>query len=260
LDVDRKEFVMIAGRAIGMVWPGAVTPEDLAETQRFVPEGVSLHMAGPVPGDSEPGPEGITVERVAELALNANIAQVAAELLPSGVSSTGYGCTSASYVRGVGGDIEIGERMAQVTGLPATTTSTAMVVALRQMGVKRVAVLSPHIDALNERLGRFLEDSGFQVAGMTGLNKIEGIEDLPPEEIMDIVVDQADRADADGIFVSCTGMRTAAVLDEMERRTGKPVVTALQATVWHLLGLAGARQNAPGLGSLFAKKAGIAEA
>jgi maleate isomerase len=251
---------MMASRAIGLVWPGAVTPEDLAETQRFVPEGVSLHMAGPVPGDSEPGPEGITVERVAELALNPNIAQVAAELVPSGVSSTGYGCTSASYVRGLGGDIEIGERIAQTTALPATTTSTAMVVALRQMRVKRVAVLSPHIDALNERLGRFLEDSGFQVAAMTGLNKIEGIEDLLPEEIMDIVVDQADRADADGIFVSCTGMRTATVLDEMERRSGKPVVSALQATVWHLLGLAGARQNALGLGSLFASKAGVVKA
>ncbi|MDP6064065.1 MAG: aspartate/glutamate racemase family protein [SAR202 cluster bacterium] len=251
---------MIAGCAIGIVWPGVVTPEDLTETQRFVPEGVSLHMAGPVPGDSEPGLEGITVERVVELALNHNIAQVAAELLSSGVSSTGYGCTSASYVRGVGGDIEIGERMAQTTGLPATTTSTAMVVALRQMGVKRVAVLSPHIDALNEHLGHFLEDNGFQVEAMTGLNKIEGIEDLPPEEIMDIVVDQADRPDADGIFVSCTGMRTATVLDEMERRTGKPVVTALQATVWHLLGLAGARQDAPGLGSLFVSKAGVVEA
>ena len=251
---------MIAGRAIGIVWPGVVTPEDLAETQRFVPESVSLHMAGPVPGDGETGPEGITVERVVELALNPNIAHVAADLLPTGVSATGYGCTSGSYVRGVGGDIEIGERMAKTTGLPATTTSTAMVVSLRQMGVKRVAVLSPHIDALNERLGRFLEDSGFQVAAMTGLNKIEGIEDLPPEEIMDIVVGQADRADADGIFISCTSMRTAAVLDEMERRTGKPVVSALQATVWQLLGLAGARQEAPGLGSLFASKAEVAEA
>ena len=251
---------MRAGRAIGIVWPGVVTPEDLAETQRFVPEGVSLHMAGPVPGDGETGPEGITVERVSELPVNPNLEKVAADLVPTGVSSTGYACTSGSYVRGVGGDTDIGARMAEATGLPATTTSTAMVVALRQLGVERVAVLSPHIDALNERLGRFLEDSGFAVVAMTGLNKLEGIEDLPPEEIRDLVVDQADRAEADGIFVSCTGMRTATVLDEMERRTGKPVVTALQATVWHLLGLAGARQDAPGLGSLFASKAEVAEA
>ena len=251
---------MQAGRAIGVVWPGAVTPGDLAETQRFVPEGVSLHMAGPVPGDGETGPEGITVERVAELPVNPNLEKVAAELVPTGVGATGYACTSGSYVRGVGGDTDIVTRMAEATGLPATTTSTAMVAALRQLGIGRVAVLSPHIDALNERLGRFLEDSGFSVVAMTGLNKLEGIEDLPPEEIRDIVVDRADRADADGIFVSCTGMRTATVLDEMERRTGKAVVSALQATVWHLLGLAGARQVLNGRGVLFSSKAGGAEA
>lgn len=62
------------------------------------------------------------------------------------------------------------------------------------------------------------------------------------------------------IFVSCTSMRSATVLDEMERRTGKCVVTALQPTVWHLLGLAGALRDVPGLGSLFALKAGVAEA
>ncbi len=37
-------------------------------------------------------------------------------------------------------------------------------------------------------------------------------------------------------------------------------VVVLQATVWHLLGLAGALRDVPGLGSLFALKAGVAEA
>lgn len=242
---------MQIARGIGIVWPGPVTPADVEETIRFVPAGVLLHMLATA-NESEPAePEEITLQRVLRLPGDTNIEEAAKELAPMGVAAIGYGCTSASYVRGVGGDTDIAERIAGATGLPATTTSTASVAALRHLGVSRVAVLSPHIDALNERLRLFLEDSGFGVVGMNGLNMPGGIEQLPPETIRDLVVDDVDRSDADGVFVSCTGMRTASVIDEIERKIGKPVVTALQATVWDLLRLAGVRRVLPAMGRLY---------
>ena len=235
-------------RSIGIVWPERYSQEDLDEVRRFIPDGTTLHMVGT--GPETGSQDDITLERVLSLAAGSNIEDSARQLVPLGVSAVAYACTSASYARGVGGDTEISRRMADATGLPATTTTSAAVEALRHLGVTRVAVLSPHVDLLNMRLETFLEDSGFPVARMVGLNRRGEIDQISPQSISEIVESDVDRPDADGVFISCTSMRTASVVDALEQAIGKPVVTANQATAWQVLCLAGAARPMSGLGRL----------
>ncbi len=248
---------MYAKRTIGFLWPGPAVPGDTEEVTCFIPDGVNWHLVGTPPHGPAGAPPAITRELLYAIAENSNIETTATELVPLGVQAIGYGCTSASYVRGVGGDTDICTRISSETSLPSTTTSTAAVKALNQLGVRRVAVLSPHIDELNERLRKFLEGNGLEVVHLRGLNKLRGIENIPQEEIHELVVHLVDRADADGIFISCTGMRTSNVLDRLEDATGKPVVSALQATIWETLRLANAPYEQPGIGSLFRAQASI---
>ena len=242
---------MSSSTSIGIVWPGPATPEDIAEARRFMPSGVGLHMVGTRPPADADLAVGITIERLLRMPGDSNIEDAAVELLPMGAAAIVYGCTSASYIRGVGGDTDIADRINAVTGLPATTTSGAAVSALRRLGVRRVSVLSPHVDELNERLHRFLTDSGFEVVHLRGLNKLSAIEDIPQEDIRQLVLQLVDRPDADGIFVSCTGMRTSSILDSLESDTGKPVVSAMQASVWDVMLKAGFTPDVAGVGSLF---------
>ena len=175
---------MSSAQTIGFVWPGPPSAGDHEETRQFVPDGVAFHIQGTKRSREADSPAGgITLERLLLLPADSNIEEAGVELVPFGVSAIGYGCTSASYVRGVGGDTDISDRIAAATGLPATTTSSAAVEALRSLGVKRVSVLSPHVDELNVRLRGFLEDSGFEVVHMRGLNKLSGIEHIPQEDI-----------------------------------------------------------------------------
>ena len=194
------------------------------------------------------GPEDITLERVLRNhSTPAPIVEAAEGLVPLGVSAIGYACTSGSYVRSIQGAAEISEGISTATGLPAVTTSGAMAKGLKYLGLRRIAVLSPHLDDLNERLDRFLVESGFEVAAMRGLNVRQNIEGIPPSEIRDAIVYELDTHAADGVFVSCTSMRTAGIIDDMESSIGKPVVTANQATVWELLGQAGLGVSGPGM-------------
>ncbi len=215
---------------IGLIWPGPVGPGEVEETERFLPPGVTVRYSA-TNGEDEP----ITLERLIRMAESADIEKAAGVFGPSEVDVVAYACTSASYVRGVGGDVEIAERIERETRLPTTTTSTAVTRALRAAAVRRVAILSPHVDELNERLRAFLEQSGFEVVHVRGLNRLRGIEQIPPDEIEELVVRLVDRPDADGVFISCTGMKTAAVIAGLEERIGKPVVSALQATLWDSL-------------------------
>ena len=244
---------MEAGCCVGVVWPGPYTRGDFDEVNRFMPAGVTMRMVEAGSGDQGE----ITLENVLELPENHNIERAANELVPLGVSAIAYACTSGSYVRGVGGDRDIADRISTATGAPATTTSSATISALRELGVTRVAVLSPHVDELNDRLGRFLEDSGFHVVRMKGLNKGGGIDLIAPGTTRETVVREVDCREADGVFISCTSMRTASILEEMERTIDKPVVAATQATAWELLCLAGASERMAGLGRLF-KEVGCA--
>ncbi len=236
---------------VGIVWPEAVQAGHLTELREFVPPGLELDIE---PVDSAPplGDDGITLAHVEGIASDPGIGRAAKRLAQRGAQAVAYGCTSGSYVLGPDGDAAIAADMRTAAGVPATTTSTAAVAALRELGVNRVAVLSPHIDALNERLRAYLEAIGFEVVRMFGLNCRGAIEAIEPAETGELVTSRVDTPAAEAVFISCTGLRTAAILDDLEAAIAKPIVTANQATLWHVARLAGAPATTPARGRLLA--------
>jgi len=81
-----------------------------------------------------------------------------------------------------------------------------------------------------------LEGHGFQVVSMKGLgikNNRE-IAALDPE-IVYRFAKSVDVAGADGIFISCTNLKTVEVIEKLEKHVRKPVVTSNQATFWAAL-------------------------
>ncbi len=236
---------------IGIVWPEAVQARHLAELELFVPPSLELDIE---PAESAPelGPEGITLAHVERLARDPGIGHAARRLAQRGAQAVAYGCTTGSYVLGPDGDAAIVADMRTAAGVPATTTSTAAVAAMRELGMRRLAVLSPHVDALNERLRAYLEASGFAVVNMVGLNQRGDIEAIEPDATRDLVTSRVDTPAAEAIFISCTGLRMAAIIDELEQSLSKPVVTANQATLWRLAKLADAPSTTPSRGRLLA--------
>ena len=236
---------------IGIVWPETLQARHLTELELFVPPSIELDIE---PAESAPelGPEGITLAHVEGLARDPGIGRAARRLAQRGAQAVAYGCTSGSYVLGPEGDAAIVADMRNAAGVPATTTSTAATAALRELGVRSVAVLSPHVDALNERLRAYLQASGFAVVSMVGLNRRGNIEAIEPDETHDLVASSVDMPEAEAIFISCTGLRTAAIIDELEQALAKPVVTANQATLWRLAQLADAPSTTPARGRLLA--------
>ena len=60
--------------------------------------------------------------------------------------------------------------------------------------------------------------------------------------------------DVDAIFVSCTSLRVAEAVAELERRAGVPVTSSNHAMAWHCLRLAGIEDEAPEAGRLFEQR------
>ncbi len=236
---------------IGAIYPNdAWVDEDVRrlidEFRCFLPDGVEMVTAGTmVPNQETSAEQGIW------LAENGDIEEAARRLMRYSPDCFAYFCTTASFVRGMEYDEEISDRVTQATGLPATTTSTAMVKALKALGVKRVALASPYMPDVEVAFVTFLEGHGFEVVNSAALNLPEGHSIVPPERIRN-AAEEADRPRAEAVFVGCTGQRLGRLLDDMEARLGKPVLSANQVTVWHALQLVGCDPVVAGRGSLFA--------
>jgi maleate cis-trans isomerase len=162
-----------------------------------------------------------------------------------------YLCTAASFIRGPGGDEEIVGRLQVAAGVPATTTSTAMLKAFRAMGIGRVAVVAPYPKPVTERLVDFLERSAVKVVQWDTIEcKLAAQRSaITPGDVYRLVR-KNDHPDAEAIFISCTGMPTSYVLDVLEQDLGKPVLSANQVTIWHSLLLSKVRAPMDGLGKL----------
>ena len=62
----------------------------------------------------------------------------------------------------------------------------------------------------------------------------------------------ADHPDAQAVLLPDTALHTIGLLDELDARVGKPVLTANQVSIWQGLRLAGVDARRPGLGAVFA--------
>jgi maleate isomerase len=155
-----------------------------------------------------------------------------------------------SFARGKGYDQEIVDRIQARTGIPATTASSASIKALKKLGLTKLSVGAPYVEALTARLTVFLEENGFQVVNAKSLD-LEWI-GIPSLDTIYRLARQVDRADADGTYIACTGMSTSGITVSLEEDMGKPVVSAIQAVMWESLNLAGVRLRRPDLGCLYA--------
>lgn len=234
---------------------GAIYPDDmwvdediaqmLDEFRRFLPSQVQMVSVRTfVPMQDQHADLGIW------LAENGEIEAAASRLRRYRPNVLAYYCTTVSFIRGVGGDRDIIRRVEERTGTPCTTTTTAVVEALRTLGIRRVAAASPYMPDVSQGLTDYLRACDVDVVSSRPLHLVEDHGLVPPERIR-AAAEAADVPEAEAILISCTGQKTAGFISEMERALGKPVITSNQATSWHALKMMGVEPRLPGRGVLY---------
>ena len=168
-----------------------------------------------------------------------------------------YVDTSITFVRGPGGDTDISGRIHRLLDCPTTVTSTAVVAALQELDVRTVATLTPYGPEVNAALARFFGHHGITVRRVAQLGRSydagytsTDMATIDPEELIDAAVGLSDTRD-DALFISCTALRTLGAIRPIEDRIRKPVITAIQATMWHVQRLADLKPHIPSGGRLF---------
>ncbi|MCP3938766.1 MAG: Asp/Glu racemase [Actinomycetia bacterium] len=215
-----------------------------AEARMFAIDGVDFYHSR-IPNSMDVTPETLTdmEQRL----------PVAAGLLSRdfGFDAIGYGCTSAATLIGTEG-VTAAIQSAH-PGMFCSNPISAAVAAFGSLGAHNIAIVTPYTADVTgpvadrfrlaglqvDAVGSFLEPSDLVVARIS------------PESIADGVRTLVAGADEfDGVFVSCTSLRTLRMIEKLEADIGRPVVSSNLALFWHLLRLAGVDDHLEGLGTL----------
>lgn len=173
--------------------------------------------------------------------------------LAASVNVAVYGCTSATVV--VGEDAVLGSLQAALPGVPGTTPITAALAALEHLGARRIVLLTPYPEPIHRAVADYLIGRGLEIVDQAslGIAVDREITEYRAEGLRARIL-RLDRRGADAIFVSCTSLRIAALIPEIETAGGLPLVTSNQALAWHCLKLAGRPMRLAGFGRLLAPR------
>ncbi len=181
------------------------------------------------------------------------IVPAAEQLAKKGVDAIMVIGTSLTFYRGYEAHARLVERLRAVTGLPVSTMSTAVVEGLRSIGARKIGVCTAYADEVNKRLRAFLTDSGFEVLALEGM----GLEQFgaPSQKSEEDIIALAGRVcaeapGAEGLLISCGGLRTLAVGKTIEESCGVPVVSSMPSALWAALRLVGESGGVAGYGKL----------
>lgn len=190
----------------------------------------------------------MTVENLA--AMENGLVRAARDLLPGAkLDALAFACTSGSIA--IGPDKVITRLSEGQPGVPSTTPITAAVEACRHLNISKLALLTPYRDEVNQPILKFVESSGITVTSMSTFNMDSDIDVgcIPTDAIIQ-AAKKADNDGAEAIFLSCTALRSAECIAELEQTLGKPVLTSNQVMLWRALRLAGYDGAIEGYGKL----------
>ena len=233
-DIEKKQRV-------GLLVPSSNSTQE-PEFTAMLPASVSLHVTRLSLASVDPDS---TLKIVAELEKESK------KLADADVDVIVLAATAPSTRMGRGYDTQLIKRIKDATGKPATTAATAMQEAFAAMNIRRVALAAPWAAQTNTVVAAFLQAHGIEVVSQVamGVMRNNDIGRLTPQTAFDHGL-QADRKEADAVFLACGNWWTASIVERLETATGKPVLTTNNMALWAVLRIIGGHSALPGFGRL----------
>ncbi|MFP1645943.1 ectoine utilization protein EutA [Pontitalea aquivivens] len=172
-------------------------------------------------------------------AMAPDLTEGAALILPGeALDAVVYGCTSASVCIG---DAEVRAQVARgKPGCPVVTPVSAALAGLRALGARRISVLTPYTVETSRPMAAMFEAEGLAIDRFTCLNLTDDREmaRIALDDLVDLAATATDRA-SEALFISCTALRAASVIDRIEAATGLAALSSNYAAAWNVARVCG---------------------
>ncbi len=201
------------------------------EFRRLFPPDRARLFVSRIPSGAELTPDTI--------ATMATTLPAAAQLLPGPVDVVGYACTSGTTLIGAA---RVHDLVAQaVTARAVTDPLSAAMAQCHAMGLRRIGIVSPYIAPVADPIRAAFEAEGIAVSATLSFGEeVEArVARIAPASIAEAARAVARDETLEGIFLSCTNLRTLDILEPLAQELGLPVLSSNQCLAWHMASACG---------------------
>jgi len=180
-----------------------------------------------------------------------DITSVTKEILPGEkLDCVAYGCTSGTVAVGYN---SIKEKINKVKPeAKVTTPITSAVKALKKMNIKNISIFTPYTESINHSVIEYFKDSGINVKALHYLDIASDIDiGKVDSNYLFEVLSNLDLNDSEALFISCTALPALDLIEKLEKKLNKIVLSSNQTLIWETLNLIGNKKSVLGFGKIF---------
>ena len=191
----------------------------------------------------------LTNETLAKMA--DDITDVTKEILPDQkLDCVAYGCTSGTVAAGydsIKEKVNLAKPEAKVT-----TPITGAIKALNKLGINRISIFTPYTKTINDSVVGYFEKENIKVNSLTyfDIDSDLDIGKVDEDHLFD-VLSKIDLVDSEALFVSCTALPVLSIIDKLEKKLNKVVLSSNQSLIWDSLNAINYKEKIDGFGKLF---------
>jgi len=180
-----------------------------------------------------------------------NVTEVSKDILPDEkLDCVVYGCTSGTIASGydsIKNKINLAKPEAKVV-----TPSSAAVNALRKMKVKKISIFTPYSEKLNNDVVDYFKKENFIVTSNSyfDISYDNDIAKVDPDYLFEVIT-KMDLGEAEAVFLSCTNLPALNIVDKLEKKLNKIVLSSNQVLIWDTLQNIKKTEPVNGFGKLF---------
>jgi maleate isomerase len=180
-----------------------------------------------------------------------DITEVTKDILPDQkIDCVAYGCTSGTIAAGydvIKEKVNLAKPEAKVT-----TPITSVIKALKVLGINKISIFTPYTKKINDSVVNYFKKENIIINSLTYFN-IDSDLDIGKvaEDYLFEVLSKIDLENSDALFVSCTALPVLSIIDKLEKKLNKIILSSNQTLIWDSLNEINYKEKIDGFGKLF---------
>jgi len=184
------------------------------------------------------------------LKMHQQIEPVAEKILPGQkINTVAYACTSGTIAIG---EDKVKEKIQLAKpGCYVTNPISSAIKAFTLMNAKKIALFTPYPESVNKTILEYFNKKNINIISLSTFNidLDDDIASVDSEYLLEILI-KLNITDADALFVSCTALPVLEILEKVEKKIGKIVLSSNQTLIWDTLRSVGYKSPIQGYGKL----------
>ncbi|MDC3022914.1 racemase [Candidatus Pelagibacter sp.] len=164
-----------------------------------------------------------------------DITDVTKEILPDQkLDCVAYGCTSGTIAVGyksIYDKVNLAKPNTKVT-----TPITSAINALKRLKINKLSIFTPYTDQINQSVIKYFKKEDIEISELSYFDIASDLDigKVDPSYLFD-VLSKKDLSSSEALFVSCTALPVLSIIQDLEKKLGKVVLSSNQTLIWDTL-------------------------